>query len=138
MEFVKIEHEEDSSYLKLNVPDCQTFFRLQHELYEINRKKQDFEEMKAKIFDKKDSQDLLEYDKRIKTVVAIQSQNMDDVAKMKGSKNYQKGLKLAQKIAAPNLDKRKSLLPGRLNSIVNVLRDGKKEAGINRVEITES
>jgi hypothetical protein len=51
--------------LRINARDGLTFFRLHHEIDEINRKKENFEKMKEKYFDKKNPKDLVNYDKEL-------------------------------------------------------------------------
>lgn len=60
---------EDDQILKINARDGLTFFRLHHELDEINRKKDNFAKMKEKYFDKKDPKSLIHYDKELGDIV---------------------------------------------------------------------
>lgn len=140
MDYVKIEEEGDSNYLKMDVPDCHTFFRLQHELYEINRKKQDFEEMKAKIFDRKNEDDLFEYDKRLKTTIGVQIQSQENIAKIKESKQYLKGKNLAQRIIPSKMKKMDTeVVEGRLNSAVDAMSNKKREKEVfKRINIMQT
>ena len=92
-------NDEGKKFLKLNAPDCHTFFRLNHELTEISRKRTDFLKMKEKFFDNKNPEDVIQYDSTLRTNEFVESPDRREVdKKLKGSKDYQHGKKIAEKL----------------------------------------
>jgi len=81
----------------MKVSDYHTFFRLQHEISEIKRRKDDFNLMKSKIFEKKDPKTLLKYDSQLKF---NENNNFNDLneQKLQESEGYLKGLKMGMKL----------------------------------------
>lgn len=76
-QYAKVIVEDSKQYLKINAPDAFTFFRLHHELHEMNRKKARFLDMKSKYFDNKDPEDIIQYD-----------ENLDNFDNINSDKNY--------------------------------------------------
>jgi len=75
--YAKVIVEDNKQYLKINAPDAFTFFRIHHELHEINRKKTCFLDLKNKFFDNKDPEEVIQYD-----------ENLDNFDMINSDKNY--------------------------------------------------
>lgn len=92
-------NNEGKKVLKINAPDCQTFFRLHHEINEINRKREEFLNMKKKFFDQKDPAEIVDYDQTIKATGAVLNPE-EFKKKLKTTKEYQRGERLAKKFTS--------------------------------------
>jgi len=94
-QYAKVIIEENKQYLKINAPDVFTFFRLHHELHEMNRKKQRFVDMKTKFFDNKDPEEIIQYDENLDNFDAITAGKKKE---MVDKKEYQYAEEMAKKL----------------------------------------
>jgi len=101
-QYAKVIVEDNKQFLKINAPDVFTFFRLHHELHEMNRKKTRFVDMKTKFFDNKDPEEVIQYDENLDNFDAINSgkgySSANKKKELKDQKEYQYAEDLAKKL----------------------------------------
>ena len=119
----------DQRFLKIKTPDYLTFFRIQHEIGEIKRKKERFLEMKEKYFDKKDPEDLIKYDQNIRCNCHSQ-ENDETNKKVKNSLAYLKGRKIGEKLN-PNKNYKEVLIQHH-NFVSRLIHPVIKKLGIDK------
>ena len=92
--YVQVKTHDSKKILKINTPDSLTYFRLQHELSEAQRKQDQFNILRNDRINGLITQNLIDYDKKMMDKDSVNHYEIEE--KIKQTKLYKRGLELGK------------------------------------------